>query len=427
VKDVTDFFEAGGTPKSLMDLVQEAPLWHPGNTSSPLYIEKSEKNSYGVLRPITLSEFMASGDTEIPWCVKSIFPAEGAGILGGFSGWGKTFLLMDLAIDVALGRPWLNRFPTTKGPVLYIDEEGADALNRHRFKKLLAGKLLSPEGVEVHLTIQQGLFVDNLESETSLRETLERLKPSLVIIDALIRVFSGDENSASDMRDTFSIVKRIIRDFKCFILFADHQGKQSPFAPQLGMQVQRDVRGSSEKRAFVDSMLLLEKRNNVLLVEHAKSRHGMAVESFAIKIEDTADNTATIVSHVGDAKPIREASRLAPALEYLEREFNTQVGVFRSELIAGAKQLGISERAIDSALKSLEGTNLTKEFRMPESGPGGKKAYYVRRDGLSGENNSFHPGSSIYVEKNYSAPGPNPRQGVLAQIQTVFPGAKVVQ
>src|SRR5665213_2593168 len=51
---------------------------------------------------------------------------------------GKSWLVNDLAISVATGRPWLGIFPTTQGGVLLIDNELHKETIAHRLRSVAA-------------------------------------------------------------------------------------------------------------------------------------------------------------------------------------------------------------------------------------------------------------------------------------------------
>jgi RecA-family ATPase len=110
----------------------------------------------------------------------------------------------------------------------------------------------------------------------------------------LIRAHTADENSASDMKRVFRVVKSLMEEFNCTFLFIDHEKKPSQFD---GSSAQR-LRGSSEKAAFIDTLISLRTKDGGLVVEHSKSRYAKPIPRFEIIIEDIGDNV-TQVKHLG--------------------------------------------------------------------------------------------------------------------------------
>ena len=376
------YAEKCGFPYKELKLVVEGiirryPVKNPFPIS-PYNKEKPEMESKP-MEVIPLFQFMQGEDEQMDWLVDRILPKEAVGILAGPAGYGKSWLLLDLAIEMSRGGKWLGQFSTTPGRILYLDEESSVMLLRKRFKKLLKAKGLDEEGVEVHLSVGQGLSLSEMQSVARLRGLLKTLKPSLVIIDSLIRVHNAEENSAKEMAEVFGVVKDLVREFKCSFLFADHQRKPGHFNVSSDLL----LRGSTEKVAFIDSLLSLQRKDNHLIVDHSKSRHDEAIPAFIVSIEDDPSKTATRVFYAGEAEGIKQQERQETAKEFLTAVLNESEFTSRKSIIEKAKDSGLFEKAIDETLKLLEEECLIeREDRKPDSGRGGKSAFY-RLKGIS--------------------------------------------
>lgn len=323
---------------------------------------------------VLLAQLLQSESQEVEWVIHQILPKEAAGILAGPAGYGKSWMFLDLAIEVSRGGKWLGNFPTQKGSVLYIDEESSFALLKKRLRKLIGGKGVKENDLDVRFVIGQGLCFSNQDSQVRLRNLLELQRPALIIIDSLIRVHRAEENSATDMARVFSEVKGIVRDFNCSILFADHQKKPGNF----GVNLDQLLRGSTEKAAFVDTLLSLKKKNDSIIVEHSKSRFAEAVPSFVVRIEDPTVDTTTILFS-GDAEEPKGKVRLEEAREFLDTTLSDE-WVPRKTMVEQAKEVEISEKGLDEALKAqeIEGV-IERENRKSTEGRGGKAAFYRRK------------------------------------------------
>lgn len=240
---------------------------------------------------------LLSWDKEIQWIVKGIFPKQASCILGGMQGLGKTWLLIDLAIAVASGEPWLGIFPVTQGPVMYVDEESAPQLMRFRLRKIFNGKShLNPAKLPVSFRIGAGLNLSDPESRGKFVRELRANPPSLVIIDSLVRAHGVEENSAAEMKLMFAEVKKIADEFGVTFVFADHVHKLavSTDPRQQREPSSNDLRGSNEKAAFSDTVLSLYRKDGGLVLHHTKSRWAEAVSPFNVLIEDTAPNVTSV-------------------------------------------------------------------------------------------------------------------------------------
>jgi hypothetical protein len=332
------------------------------------------------LEALPLPSFLLQTPGEIAWSVEGILPREGAAILAGPAGYGKSWMLLDLAIEHCRGGKWLGRFATTAGRVLYLDEESSPALLGHRLKKLLAGKKTAAEAIDLHLMVGRGLSFSDPASVEQLRGIIEHLRPKLIVVDSLIRVHRADENSASDMAAVFAIIKDLIRSHGCAFLLADHQRKPKHFSTSLDLL----LRGSSEKAAFVDSLLSLTRRDEILIVEHSKSRYGEPAPAFVVQITDIGPD-ATAVGYGGAAEEVRQAARQEEAGAFILAALADGAWVARKELVERAKEAGIGTNFLDDVLKTMVGRQIERENRRATTGMGRPRAHYRLKDGAGGD------------------------------------------
>lgn len=346
--------------------------------SSPI-VDLKRETKYDGFETISLSALMALEDKGIDWLVEHLIPMDSASILGGYAGQGKSWMLMDLALAVSRGLRWLGRFPTRQGRVLYVDEESGIKLLRRRLGKLINGRGLDSTRDGIEFAVQKGLCLADKQSLDLLRATIDRTEPIVVIIDSLIRVHGGEENSATDTAKIFAQVKRIIRDFGCSVLFADHHKK-----PGIG-SVSQDLllRGTSEKVAFVDTLLSIARKNDVLVVEHSKSRFEQPVPPFVIEIEDITPEK-TVIQAVGNAEEIQQQSREAEALAFLQNVLADGSWKTRRELAELATKAGVKVKIMQKLLTTLtDQGEVEREDRKLHPGRGNKSALYRKCSGAN--------------------------------------------
>jgi hypothetical protein len=246
------------------------------------------KSTHKIVTEFTVQksdEFVSAGPVKVDWLVDGIIPVETIGFLHGYGGLGKSWMALDLAIEVGRksGGKWLDRWPTTVGKVLYIDEESHPTLLRQRYSALLAAKGVDAKDVAVSFLSLSGLKIDNRESLEAFKGLLVEMQPELVIIDPFVSLTSLNENSTQDMARVRDILKGIIRDCSCGFLIIDHEGKPGMIEKTAAQR----QRGSSEKDAVADVKLGLSKdANGELLVEHSKARFSAAHAPFNIELVD---------------------------------------------------------------------------------------------------------------------------------------------
>ncbi len=146
-------------------------------------------------------------------------------LLSGSSKAGKSFLLMELCIAIAEGRPWLG-FPCLKGRVLYVNLEIDPASAINRFLKIYGALGIAPAHAE-------DIVIWNLRGHAL---PLDRLVPKLIrrirsqrfdaiILDPIYKVITGDENSASDMGAFCNQFDRICSETGCCAIYCHHHSK----------------------------------------------------------------------------------------------------------------------------------------------------------------------------------------------------------
>lgn len=196
------------------------------------------------MRWLDFDEFLDSPEPEP--IVPGVFYRDSLSRIVGAPGCGKSFLSLDLALSVALGRDWSGE-PVEQGPVVYVMAEGQRVntqrakawLDRHRVDRAeLAGRFYTvPDAV---LLIEEGV--------TELVRRCEELQPALVILDTKNAMMVGEENSGTDsgvMRRALDAIRKV--SDACVVLI-DHTGKAGG----------DDGRGSNAVKAAMDTQLLVE-------------------------------------------------------------------------------------------------------------------------------------------------------------------------
>lgn len=236
-----------------------------------------------------IKEFMESGEDEIKWLVDKIVPEQSTVILGGLQGLGKTWLMLDLAIEMSRGGgSWLGKYQVNPATVLYVDEESSSILLRTRLRKLLAGKGVRFNDLNLHLSVGHNFNFSSPQSIDKFKVLLKKYQPKIVFIDSLVRIHRGSENSSTEMSLVFGEFKKLMREFDCTFVIADHEGKQVYWSEIEDKEPSsNDLRGSNEKAAFADSVLSLRKKKGDLFLYHTKSRFIEASSPIMIKILDS--------------------------------------------------------------------------------------------------------------------------------------------
>ena len=317
---------------------------------------------------ISYHELMAEPAKPMEWVLDRMIPKVGVSILAGDGGIGKSWLALDLALCVASGAKFLGRFQVTQGKVLIIDEEGCETSTRLRCEDLHTGTPIVNRNLDICFSENNGINIDNDNDLEWLIKTTKDFGPSLVIIDSLIRVHTKDENSANEMQGVLRQAKRLADECNTSILFVHHTSK-----PYQGRQ-KTSLRGSTDIRNFVDSVLFVYKKWQHKVVEHDKSRFGIAVEPFGFEITDV--NGGVRLDTVDINQNYQRESKWAEAERLIFSVLKDGKKVSREELLAaGDKNIPrIGSTTMDKNLRRLEKTG-----RLESSGGDGKYKYYFEK------------------------------------------------
>lgn len=167
-------------------------------------------------------------------------------VIYGASNCGKTFFMLDLAMHVALGRPWRGK-EVQQGGVIYAALEGGHGTRN----RIVAFKNHYQINEKIPLAIIPS-NINFLDAKTDMPAFLDTINIAkrqignvrLIVIDTLARAISGgDENSGQDMGQLIINADKLREFTNAHIAFVHHSGKDDF----------KGARGHSSLRAAVDT------------------------------------------------------------------------------------------------------------------------------------------------------------------------------
>jgi hypothetical protein len=212
---------------------------------------KQRESEPAIFRTLTLAELERDvmSREEESWLCKGWVPGRGPFMVAGPSHVGKTWLMLDLAMSVAMGRPFLGKFPVQQGPVLFVAGEDDAGLLRARFLEVWSAKLLPGEhgflgtrDVEgdtwidlriadyppnLHLHTDGGFRFGDDAREAALLAAARRLRPRLIVLDPFKDLVPAKEltefmaGSVHHLR----FVRQLRDELGCAIGIVHHTGK----------------------------------------------------------------------------------------------------------------------------------------------------------------------------------------------------------
>jgi len=294
-------------------------------------------DNFLTLEPIKASDINKMNfEDKKSWIVEEMIPIEGSMFLTGEPGLYKSWLALHIAIAVYNGDPVFGQFKTTKGNVLYMDEENPTYLVQDRLRKY------GGENSDILFMIRSGFRIDNDKHMQHLGDIIRNNNIKLVIFDSFIRFHDQDENSATGIARINRQVTKYLLNNGASALYLHHHGKNNTY------------RGSSELKANVDTMFSIESTADLgrIILINEKARHNQYVEKIQLSVY--IENNNATVTYLGlEDGPLAEfnqATNVNTLIDYLkyQEEFVTI-----EQIVKDIDQLndGAIRRAIDSLRK----------------------------------------------------------------------------
>lgn len=288
-------------------------------------------------RPDTRYKMKSAGDVlrsdPIKWRIKGVIPERGIAAIYGPSGSGKSFLVVDMAINIAKGADWFD-YRAKPCPVVYVCLEGEAGLSVRLAAYRAKGSI--PKGIE---------FIDqpvNLLDTKDLRDLVAAIRVNqmgegIVIIDTLNRAVPGmDENSSVDMGHAINACKLIQQAVGGLVLLVHHSGKDAT----------KGMRGHSSLHAALDAAIEVKRSGDDREWSVAKAKDGADGKGhpFMLEVVDMGadDDGDPITSCV--IRPSAGAGMRAKPLTPTQ-----QVGI-DAFMAAASKNIGSADQSVHARL-----------------------------------------------------------------------------
>lgn len=202
---------------------------------------------------------------ESRWLIEALWGAGAVGIIGGAPKSCKTWLALEMAVAVASGRPCVGRFPVPHhGPALVFAAEDAPHQVKLRIESIARARQTDFNSLDVRLIVETSLRLDREQDLKRLSLTLDKHRPTLLVLDPYVRLQRADENDAREVSAILSALRELSRTFQTAVALVHHARKNSAQLPGQGL------RGSGDFWAWGDSNLYVSRKRDGLLltVEH---------------------------------------------------------------------------------------------------------------------------------------------------------------
>ena len=242
------------------------------------------------------------------WLVRDLWSAQAVGLIGGAPKVAKSWLGLDLAVSVASGTPALGRFPVdSTGPALVYLAEDALPRVRDRVEHLCRHRGLALSSLDLQVVTAPRLRLDSERDQLALDQTVAQIRPTLLLLDPLVRLHCLDENSASDISSLLGFLRALNRRHQLALVLVHHMAKRS--RRNLG----QSLRGSSDLHAWTDSACYLVRRADDRLLLTVEHRSAPAPDPLLLRLAGGADQPLSLLVDSDNAPPppLAEAVRAA--------------------------------------------------------------------------------------------------------------------
>lgn len=325
------------------------------------------KSSSG-FKPINFNELLSMKFPENKWVIEKLIPHQGITLISGAPASFKTWIILEMAINIATGKDLFNQFKCEKNNILIIDEENHLRLIKERIQSLT-----SADDLPIYFLSQEGFLVSKEEMVKKILEICIEKDIGVIFIDSLVRINNAEENDASQMSKVFRDIKQFCQKGKTVIL-THHERKDGGNKSSA----QNRLRGSSDIQAAVDCHLAIRRDANnrtKITIEQAKLRSEEEIEPFEVNIEENGEfmefkyngSCETKLSQMGKAKKII-INILNERINYY-LSFNKLYEIIKTKEDIGEKTIrsALNDLSENGEIKNKRGTRNTYEYSSNKS------------------------------------------------------------
>jgi len=244
-----------------------------------------------------------------------VLPQRGRLIIYGQAKSGKSTLAMQLARCIGSGQPFLS-LPTKEATVLYLQSEISEDMLQERLKQ-------SGQDYPNVYVGTRDLKLDTKTGYELFLHALDEVRPGVLIVDPLYKLFTGDENEGKDVRAILDKLDDVIRAYGCSIVLIHHSGKDKD----------KGSRGSSVLNDWPDAVLELQRLRGkehrckliARLMRHASPFDPIEIvlDNFEFALADEEQRILSIIDNPISTKEIAE--KLQCSRRTVERKLNSLI------------------------------------------------------------------------------------------------------
>lgn len=228
---------------------------------------------------VPASEY-CSRPAPISWIVKHHIQDRALVMVHGPSGGGKTFVVLDWCLHIAVGKDQWFGNKVHGGSVVYLAGEGHHGLR----SRIAAWGQHHKTPIDNMWISSTGCDLNTPEGYSRVRESVRQLPatPKMIVVDTLHRFLLGDENSAQDAKTMLDACNALMAEFDCTVLLVHHTG--------VSDEAQHRARGSSAWRGALDIEVSIVpgKKDKPIEIVQRKSKDAELAPTVFVQLESQA-------------------------------------------------------------------------------------------------------------------------------------------
>lgn len=332
---------------------------------------EEEHNTFDVMR---MCDYVKGyGGDGVSWLVSDWLPDASITFLISPPESYKTWILLDLAVSVSAGVPFLGQFPVNgSGATLIIQQEDSHSGLTDRLALIVEQKLGLNAKVDgdawqvptmpdlpIYIHPSRMLRFDNKKVIEELEKQIEVIKPKVVMIDPLYSTTSSTDNYMSDLANQMMVLKAWRDKYGCSFVIAHHSKKNL----DPDSTAREDSWGSQFLNAFLEAGWQIRRnprlaQNEVVVRRHSKVMGNQRPISLTFDISTKYPMKYQITTRAYEIAPAGETRQPAQAnlLDILHRGDMSQSDI--------CSQTGKGRSTISRQIRQLEAAGLVE--KMPD-------------------------------------------------------------
>ena len=245
--------------------------------------EEKQQSNFDVMR---MTDYVKGyGGEGVHWMVEDWLPDKSITFLISPPESYKTWILLDLAVSVSAGVPFLGRYQVNdKGPTMIIQQEDSHTGLTDRLALIVEQKLGATANIDgdiwqvpcmpdlpIYVHPSRMLRFDNKKVLEELEKQIEAIKPKVIMIDPLYSTTAQVDNYMADLANQMMILKTWRDKYGCSFVIAHHSKKNL----DPDSTAREDSWGSQFLNAFLEAGWQVRRnprlaQNEIVVRRHSK-------------------------------------------------------------------------------------------------------------------------------------------------------------